>query len=233
MPRSSSGLLRVLRINSSTVSGPSDFGRPPIAASCTSKKTQYSPFGRTPENAANESVAALPAVHRSGRTGDSALLIRSTMRWIWQKRASAATGAIGLKIEPSGDLARAERPFVLWDMLLMRIGIEQQRTEREIARHLGRALEGNVEGSWRLRRRTREIDLHAVAALLHRHLHRQMLAASSPVVVEEAFRSVVAVGNLGDLPAQHRFGVIHQLPRRLKYIFLAVSDEQLLKPLDA
>src|ERR1700735_3194849 len=53
MPRSSSGLLRVLRINSSTVSGPSDFGRPPIAASFTSRKTQYSPFGRTPANAAH------------------------------------------------------------------------------------------------------------------------------------------------------------------------------------
>ena len=80
---------------------------------------------------------------------------------------------------------------------------------------------------------TRKIDLHTVAALLHRHLHRQMLAAGSPVIVEEPFRSVVAIGNLGDLTAQHRFGVIHQLPRRPKYVFFPVSDEQFLKPLDA
>ena len=37
-----------LRISSSTVSGPSDSGRPPIAASLTSRNTQ-SPEGRTPE----------------------------------------------------------------------------------------------------------------------------------------------------------------------------------------
>ena len=29
-------------------------------------------------------------------------MIRSTTRWIWLKRASAAAGAIGLKMQPSG-----------------------------------------------------------------------------------------------------------------------------------
>ncbi len=82
-------------------------------------------------------------------------------------------------------------------------------------------------------RRTREIDLHAVAAFFHRHLDRQMLAAISSVVVEEPFRSVVAVWNLGDLTAQHTFGIIHELPRCLKHGFFAVSGEQLLEPLDA
>ena len=49
MPRSSIGLLRVLRISSSIVSGPSDWGRPPQAPSFTSMKTQYWPSGLTPE----------------------------------------------------------------------------------------------------------------------------------------------------------------------------------------
>ncbi len=41
-------------------------------------------------------------MHLSGTTGASALMMRSTTRWIWENRASAATGAIGLKIDPSG-----------------------------------------------------------------------------------------------------------------------------------
>ena len=61
-------------------------------------------------------------------------------------------------------LDRTERAFVLRDVLLMRIGIEQQRPEGEEARHLGRALKRHVEGGRHLRRRAREIDLDAVAA---------------------------------------------------------------------
>ena len=51
----------------------------------------------------------MPAVHLSGSTRASALMTRSQSRWIWLKRASAAAGEIGLKIEPSGDVTLTGR----------------------------------------------------------------------------------------------------------------------------
>ena len=40
---------------------------------------------RGPDAAANDSTAAFPAVHLSGKTGARALMIRSHRRWIWLK----------------------------------------------------------------------------------------------------------------------------------------------------
>ena len=58
--------------------------------------------GRNPEYETNDRLAELPAVTFSGRTGASALMIRSIIILHWVNLASAAAGNFGLNIEPSG-----------------------------------------------------------------------------------------------------------------------------------
>ena len=79
---------------------------------------------------------------------------------------------------------------------MMGIGVEQQRPEGEIAGDLGRSLERHVEGRRHLRGRARGVDLDPVAAHPDRDLERQGDAAGAAVIVEEAFRHIVAVGIL-------------------------------------
>ena len=57
----------------------------------------------------NEREAELPAVTRSGRTGASASMMQSITRWHCVKRASAAAGNFGLKIEPLGAMTSMGR----------------------------------------------------------------------------------------------------------------------------
>ena len=123
----------------------------------------------------------------------------------------------------------AEGPFVRRDIVGRGVGIQQHRPEDEEGRHLGRAVEGHVEGRRHLRGGAGQVDLGTVALDPHADLDRQGLVAVAAIVVEEAFGEIFAVRYLLDLRPHPAFGVVHQLLGRLDNGVLAVFPDQLLE----